>query len=251
MCVIVYKPDGAEISTDILFDCWMQNPDGAGFMYSDGTNISVLKGFMSWKKFHDAFLLLKPYQEEMVMAFHFRIKTHGPVSEDLTHPFWISKNEIAMMHNGIINVAGIGPQDSDSSTYAKLLSNVSQYLFHDGMINMIEKSTAGSRLLFMNKVGNVKITQEDNWVSHLGCQFSNRSFMYSDIFKSSNGDLRKSVIDEFYLGKICLNCSEEYNDYELYRDGFLMGGQCPSCGCTGYISEQEEDDEFTDAWRML
>lgn len=128
MCIIVVKPSGIDMPE--LKHCWDNNPDGAGFMFASKGKVVVRKGFM---KYEHLMKELKNIEnvKDLTMVLHFRIKTHGEVSPQLTHPFVVSTNKDvelatrarvkrAFVHNGIIT--GMGYQmknDSDTSVFVR------------------------------------------------------------------------------------------------------------------------------------
>ena len=124
MCVIVYKPTGQTLDEKDIDLMWSKNNDGAGIAYfatvDNNPKLTVIieKGFMKLshlKKRLDE--LFKDYGD-FSLAVHFRNATHGGVTEELTHPFAISKDEdaalgvfdntfdAALMHNGVIHGFG-------------------------------------------------------------------------------------------------------------------------------------------------
>lgn len=48
MCVICYIPKNKNITRKNIEDMFFTNPDGAGFMYSDGKKVYFKKGFLMW-----------------------------------------------------------------------------------------------------------------------------------------------------------------------------------------------------------
>lgn len=130
MCVAIYKPKGVEFpSWKRLKECWDVNPDGAGFMFADGNDVNIYKGFMTWKDFKKA---LKPYKSsevarEQAFAIHFRIATQGGVNAEMCHPFPLSSSvaelkkthtraRIGVVHNGIIPLTSSVKKSSLSDT---------------------------------------------------------------------------------------------------------------------------------------
>ena len=116
MCVAIYKPAGVDFpSWNRLKQCWDTNRDGAGFMYADGDNVHIYKGFMTWRDFKKA---LKQYKSSdaakaQPWCLHFRIATQGGVNAGMCHPFPltdsvkrlkkpITTSKIGIVHNGII-----------------------------------------------------------------------------------------------------------------------------------------------------
>lgn len=51
MCIIVAKPAGIDLpSRSTLMNCFNHNHDGAGFMYADGKEVTVMKGFFTFEE---------------------------------------------------------------------------------------------------------------------------------------------------------------------------------------------------------
>lgn len=129
MCVIAYIPAGTVLpSFSTLNKAWATNPHGAGFMYprvsDDKTlRLQIVKGLMSFTKFRETFLRHRKHFAENVpdkglvatedVCLHFRIRSHGPVNEAMTHPHIIAP-DLAMCHNGIIS--GLRHDDKTSDT---------------------------------------------------------------------------------------------------------------------------------------
>ena len=113
MCVICYKPMGTAFpSKTKIKTMFKNNPNGAGFMYSDGKNVYIKKGFMTLGEFNAELNKVKAHIE-YPFVLHFRITTNGGTSKGLTHPFPLSADikeltavkattNIGIAHNGII-----------------------------------------------------------------------------------------------------------------------------------------------------
>ncbi len=100
MCIIVYKPADIDVDDNILQNCYNNNPDGAGFLVKlDDGSLKTEKGFFNFDTFLKA---IKPFRKNE-FTLHFRIKTHGLVNADNTHPFWVFENQLAFAHNGVFN----------------------------------------------------------------------------------------------------------------------------------------------------
>jgi predicted glutamine amidotransferase len=178
MCIIALKPAGIELSDDTIRNMWDNNDDGAGFMFADRGRVKVVKGLMKFNDFMAAYRRVGSHRK---MVMHFRIKTHGDISPDLTHPFWISKGNLAMVHNGIISATSHIAErgESDTSLYAKILSH--RYpdprlaLRDNAEIQRIESEIGWSKLVFLDGKDNHIIVNEKSgdWVD--GCWFSNSS----------------------------------------------------------------------------
>lgn len=130
MCVIIFKPAGAELPPfSVLSDCWTSNPDGAGLAVSGAKDVYVRKGFMKLKdlqEFYETKELRKRVAQAMI--FHFRIGTHGLKDAGNTHPFPVSPNPAtlrklesryltAVAHNGVFNLKVTLPDVSDTGQF--------------------------------------------------------------------------------------------------------------------------------------
>lgn len=132
MCIIVFKPKKIELPSDeILKTCFINNPNGAGYMYRRGKMVHYHKGFMDVDKFLESLHSNVTKKDDVCM--HFRIATHGTVRPENTHPFPITSEKAqlhqlsgivnrALCHNGILTGYGIPKSDiSDSGFFAKML----------------------------------------------------------------------------------------------------------------------------------
>lgn len=162
MCIIAIKPAGHTIPDSIIKTMWDGNSHGAGFMYAENGRVKVVKGFMKLAAFQKA--LAKHNHRKVVM--HFRIKTHGDVSPELTHPFWVHKNGVAMVHNGIIwdYAKKASNTESDSLLYARHFGRRFQRPMEalaDATVNAaIAQEIGYSKLVFMDGGGEVAIVNE-------------------------------------------------------------------------------------------
>lgn len=114
MCIAIYKPRGAQFpSKETLRTCFKNNPDGAGFAYSDGTAMVIRKGYFEFDSFYGALKKAKRLSKTDDFLIHFRISTQGGINSDNCHPFPLSaddadlrkrfiRSDFAIIHNGII-----------------------------------------------------------------------------------------------------------------------------------------------------
>lgn len=118
MCVIVYKPKDVLISKYDLSNMRKSNPHGVGLMYFDKpSNMVVVRKWLSIKDSDLADLVEKLQGKDLVI--HFRYATHGRITSEQAHPFFISENYQvvtktasrilpALCHNGVIPGYGSG-----------------------------------------------------------------------------------------------------------------------------------------------
>lgn len=120
MCIIAVKLAKSKHPTpEQLKAMWTKNDDGAGIAYPDvNGGITVVKGLMTFEAFMEAMQPLLEI-ENSHYVLHFRIGTHGSMGPDMTHPFWLTENKVALAHNGILPfTAMLGANDERSDTAA-------------------------------------------------------------------------------------------------------------------------------------
>ena len=163
MCVIAYKAKDVRFpSRKRIEEMWGANPDGAGVMWRDpGSGIvRFVKGFMSLKKLNKWVRKNRRWLEEVEVALHFRITTHGGTSPGNCHPFvcddeadpHLLKGEArcVLMHNGILNVV---PRSADISDSAELALRVGKYENPMECLDVFGEQLAGNRVICMGPGG--------------------------------------------------------------------------------------------------
>lgn len=177
MCIAISKDQDLLISKETLQQCFNANPDGAGFMYSENKQLHVQKGFFTFDEFYNAY---KPHETKRAVL-HFRIKTHGTISENNCHPFHIHKG-LGFVHNGIIS--GFGKQDdSDTAEFnTEVLKPLVEKwgnlaLFQPAVKSLVEHRIGYSKLIFLDRHGNVEIFNESKGVWDEGIWYSNSSYL--------------------------------------------------------------------------
>lgn len=197
MCIAVFKPAGTKAPTlQTLKECFVRNPDGAGFMVAIDNKVIIRKGFMTWKDFknglNDFFRNLN--DTDFSIVYHFRISTQGGTQPSLTHPFALSQDyeqmrsleqvcDMGVAHNGIIRLT------SDSSVHDR---NDTMTFIHDYLFDLVDKNThwgknaAKIRLVkklisgYPNKLAvlnaNGYCTLIGDWIKDGGVYYSNTSY---------------------------------------------------------------------------
>lgn len=191
MCVILVKERGIELPTkDVLESCWKRNPDGAGFMFNDCNKVVIMKGFMTFEEFY---LRLQTANEfyhlkEKGLVIHFRIATSGLKDKGNCHPYPITNDnldlrksfivtDLGIAHNGIIrNYNGKDKVLNDTQLFIKNdlfeLNSLDKKFYKNTIFqSMIERLIDGSRLVFLNKKG--EIIKLGNWFQDGNYYFSN------------------------------------------------------------------------------
>lgn len=206
MCVIAASPIGAPFPNEELRrDMWDYNDDGMGFMYTLDKRVYLSKGFLTYLDSERALALLEKDLkkrdltfDDISIALHYRIGTHGPNNEGLTHPFPISNRyehltaldltaDTAMMHNGVIHTVTAKKDWSDTQQYiadilVPLAKHDIRFYRSNALLDLIENTIDGSRFAFLDKYGD--FTLVGNWVESSnqdlkGIKFSNLNHEYT------------------------------------------------------------------------
>lgn len=209
MCVVVYKPKDKEMPNyETLLDCFVANPDGAGYMFPKNNKVKIRKGFMTFPEFYNS--LMDDYKDvgpDKDFVLHFRISTQGGVNRPLCHPYPVSKTmddlrqleaetNIGVAHNGIISLTseysysrswdygyyGVQkkePNYNDTMTfitkYLSLIMKDDKDVFDDDKEELIEKLIGGYNKLAIMTPKGVKLI--GNFVDIGGILYSNNYFI--------------------------------------------------------------------------
>lgn len=184
MCVIVFKPANVELKMADVEKMWSQNSDGAGLAYfteKEGdapSKIHVEKGFLKLLPFKRRLEELFSQYGEFSLALHFRTKTCGPCSAEMTHPFAVSKErsvaiainpqlkyDAVLFHNGIIKDFG-DKEDSDTLDFTTSILSCVEPEARERLLNMFY-----SKFLLMQN-GRYYFCGE-NWEQYSGLTVSN------------------------------------------------------------------------------
>lgn len=225
MCIIVCKPAGVEVpSAEIMATCFVNNPDGAGFMLAAKGAVHGYKGLMSYDEFigelqgaEKKFGNLKKFP----VVMHFRIGTHGSNVAGNTHPFPLKggyremrhtrwEAEQGFAHNGIIYNTSKDPDIlkfnvSDTMVFAKKFVNpIAKYvsIANDKEIAEALHAVAESKLCFLDRKG--RLMTCGDFVQDGGIYYSNSSYKPRTI--------KYPLTSRYY------NSGWDYDDYSMYND---------------------------------
>lgn len=224
MCLIIYKPVGVEAPREeILKKAFVHNNDGAGFMIVRDGQVQGYKGYMRLSDLVDTLREVDPQPNEKVV-YHFRLATHGTVTESQTHPFPVSSNmeeiralrwsgHVGVVHNGVIFGFGKDTYElhgekveyplSDTQEYVMTVMNeypVNRLLFTNGIKKLIGLST-DSNWVFM---------REDGEIATVGL------FLKAENLLFSNDSILQRVGKDFEV--------EPLSSYDYIGSNFIFGG---------------------------
>lgn len=241
MCIAIASFKGVEIpNKQRLRNCFNRNSDGAGFSIATGKEVIISKGYMTFDDFEkaiDKYSKLYDLKESGVLI-HFRIKTHGKVSKEQTHPFPISSLDIdlnatdisvdrAMVHNGIIRGYGsysLSSKLSDTQEFCK------EFLYHFEQANkewwnsapLVEIVTEelGSKMAILDKSGEIKtfgtgwIQDKEDHVWYSNSNYTASSYCGYGSYNSYNKNTKTKEKDK--VAKV-------ENGWDWYKDKVLNG----------------------------
>ena len=240
MCIIGYKPIGVGLPKDwknIVKYCFKGNSDGAGMMYRWGKQVYTYKGYMTVEPFIKAIegLFEENDMVSVPFAIHFRVKTHGDLSQSMCHPFPLSedKNDLksltsqtdcALMHNGIFSDFKEEDGCSDSAMFAQTLGGFkTRQIELKGMQRMLNASIGYSRVLIFTPS---TIQKYGDWNEEEKWFFSNNIYKYQ--YNNTHSNNRNQGSCYFKNGRqtgTCEWCEKETDDLVWRGQSFL----CHDC----------------------
>lgn len=190
MCIIAAKPQGINMpAMRYVYNCFNANKDGAGLAYvrPGDKQVTILKGYMTYKEFKKALKVLKFTDKDSVLM-HFRMSTHGLTDQGNCHPFPLTADlkamrelhtncNVAIAHNGIFSSV------PDHHKYSDTMKFISGILAQPEIINQLERPAiqslisgycgSSSKLAFLKPSG---ITLVGHWVKQDGVSYSNSGY---------------------------------------------------------------------------
>lgn len=233
MCIIVLNKKNL-IDKKTLQNCWDNNPDGAGLVFSNRGRIETFKELKNFELFFEYYKTIRSNHKKSVIALHFRIRTHGLKNENNIHPFFVNEN-LSFMHNGIIDINLQKKSEiSDTAAFTEKILKLlpSNFLSNYAICELIKKYTSGSKLLFLDNKNKFTIFGEHSGIwTKGGNWFSNYSYLdfspYSDF--DYFGDETKNKPKSIYDCYDCLDCGAELQKTDEIHTGFCIG--CFSQDC--------------------
>ncbi len=148
-----------------LKKCATRNPDGFGFVASNGANCKTTD--------FDEFMreLAKVGRNDECMI-HCRWATHGSVKDSNCHPFYDKETDTWFAHNGVLPIPSRNDKtDSEIAFRSKIVPAIKKYGYNtDDFWRVVDAIRGGSRFAFMH---DGKITFAGDFVDYRGCLFSN------------------------------------------------------------------------------
>ncbi|MBQ9473863.1 MAG: class II glutamine amidotransferase [Bacteroidales bacterium] len=173
MCCILYVPSGIKIPpTNTLKAIHRANPHGIGFADAEGNHGKTLD--------LSCFLqAIKKRHKDAACIIHFRLATHGSISEKNCHPFHDPATGIWFAHNGVLPIPSHDDMTDSEIFFREGFLNAldnSRLSFNDPELwRYVEQVRGSSRFIFMRGDTVVKLGQ---WHTRNGVFYSNLNWLY-------------------------------------------------------------------------
>jgi predicted glutamine amidotransferase len=188
MCVIAIKTPQARFDIDLLRNCFLNNPDGAGLAYRIGNVIVVRKGFMTLQELLQ-YIRRHRQIEKTEVVLHFRVATVGAVTPELCHPFpvenclvtSITTKQAVVFHNGHIPElewrAHLEAISDSALLVSQYLAPLASMLDNPDFHRLLQISFPTSKFVIMTPRKTHMIGTFMKTSNHPGWFFSNTSFL--------------------------------------------------------------------------
>lgn len=193
MCVIIEKKAEHRLSDAEIRQFSARNKDGWGIMFLGDDGLPVAMRGLTM----EAFALAYENVAEKECFIHFRLKTHGEISEENCHPYKVT-DDVYLMHNGVIRIDQNTDKNlSDSWHFATLIlkpllegaKDPAQMLRSPAVKFLIEELLGtGNRVVVLDKNGPVlfnekawhiivekkmRVSNNTSWTSHTPIPYAN------------------------------------------------------------------------------
>ncbi len=197
MCVIVAKNTGCDLpKKEILQNCYINNPDGAGIMYTKNNKVVIDKGYMTFNSLWKRLQKLKAEIDikNTPIVLHFRIGTSGAFDRSNTHPFELTNQDnkllklknnvnIGIAHNGIITAYEDNKNTTlnDTQLFIKKflypLYKINKKFYENTEIQEIIKTVTSSKFAFLTSEN--KLILIGDFIEDEGIYYSNYTYKES------------------------------------------------------------------------
>ena len=223
MCIIIVANKNKKIPNEHIELANELNHDGFGISASVNNKLFVYKSISM-----NSDDIIKLYNSIRQVAtgdivLHFRLATHGDISDKLCHPFYVNK-DLVMFHNGIIcdSISGYNEHSKNESDTKAFVNNVLKnfkkgFQNNETIMNMISKTVEEyNRLCFLDNTGKTTYTSSDKWIEYKGILYSNSGIFYEDEDYRYINPVTMEYTTEDYYDKYY--DSKYYDEYIEYKD---------------------------------
>ena len=181
MCIAILNTPNVTFPKSLISNCWENNSDGAGLIYTNAGTLYTFKELDSVDKFYNHYIDVRRRFPKSKIVLHFRIGTSGGINLDNCHPFSVDKN-LAFVHNGIIqDLNGINPKKSDTNLFNEMYLQKMPAGFeaNKAIMDLIGEYISYSKLIFLNAKNEAYVVNEDlgkEDEKYPNCWFSNTTY---------------------------------------------------------------------------
>lgn len=181
MCLIIHKPVGVTVPVDLILNAIDDNPDGTGIMWRDTSgkllDYKVMPGDWAAPGEHVAKVVNQDLATVEV-GIHFRWRTHGPITPEMTHPYRLPGDRGLLMHNGVLSQF-LDKDYPGSDRISDTLYYVQKHLADAPLADVADFWTkvgnhiGGNRFLVMDTKGQFLRVNPGLWSKYKGLYLSN------------------------------------------------------------------------------
>lgn len=179
MCMLIHHTPKSHLTRDMLRNFVEHNGDGFGFMTFDAKRKKVNIVKLPFADSKQVIALYDEYIRGREAVMHFRMRTHGEVNRDNTHPYKV-QDGLWMAHNGVLSTGNARrPEMSDTwhliEDYLRPVLESAPALIHTPQFQRMLGAFIGSnnKLGFMDSKGRVAIVNRTSGIEHANTWFSN------------------------------------------------------------------------------
>lgn len=230
MCIIIVANKNKKIPNEHIKLASELNCDGFGISASVNNKLFVYKSISI-----NSDDIIKLYNSIRQVAtgdivLHFRLATHGDVSDKLCHPFYVNK-DLVMFHNGVIrdSISGYNEHNKNESDTKAFVNNALKnfkkgFQNNKTIMNMINETLGEyNKLCFLDNTGKTTYTSSSKWVEYNGILYSNPDIFYDgENYRYINPATMEYTTEDFYDKYRDSEYNDEYEEYknniDYYKD---------------------------------
>ena len=219
MCIAILNTKGVTLKRELLNNCWQNNGDGAGMLWSNDGKMEVFKEMKSFDTFYDKYLDVRKSFGKQNIVLHFRISTHGKINETNCHPFLV-EDSLGFVHNGMIYNAPMSDDYSDTYMFNESILKKFKpgFEYDEDVLDLLADYIGnGSKLVFLNSEDDYAIVNEKAGHWNLGCWFSNESYKRVNSWVDYGGVRKQKSSFGYTAGYYGWG----YNAYDSYGDYYV------------------------------
>jgi predicted glutamine amidotransferase len=247
MCIAILNTKSL-LPKSYIKNSWDNNYHGAGFAYSKGDSMFVYKTDSDANTFYKVYKRHRKENPDAKFLIHFRISTHGTITEDNLHPFIIN-DKVALIHNGTVDLSNHKCGDHRSDTRflcEEILSHLPDgWHLSSGVHSFIKEIGGWSKFVLLDLENNHAIIKESegHW-DKLGNWFSNSSYKQVNQYIDYGGKKVKRGSTSYANGKSSsyFNNSWSAEDSTIDDNGSIS---CPSPIVKGMLTDPLMDLKYS------